>query len=240
MARSARKISENGLYHAVLRSVDGRSMFYENEDYEKFIQVLGECKKTSEFLLFAYSLSPDMVHIIIKTGDTPLSMIFKRINTKYIYWYKRKYGCTGKLLRDRYKSEPLDTVERLAGAVKYVHSVPGAACTSLDEYKNGGSRIDADVIYRTVTKAELLNADEPVNAEDYIGENNYAKKGLSDDEVKKILSMDYACNSTEDVLILSEDFREIIIKRLHSAGASIRQISRLTGIGKSTVERKLR
>lgn len=240
MARIARKISKNGIYHAVLRSVDGRSMFCENEDYEKFIQVLGECKKTSGFLIFAYSLSPDTVHLVIKTGETPLSMVFKRINTKYIYWYNRKYGCAGKLLRDRYKSEPLETEERIAGAVKYVHSVSNAAYTSLNEYKNGGSRIDADVIYRTVTKAELLNADEPVNAEDYIGENNYAKKGLSDDEVKKILSMDYACNSTEDVLILSEDFREIIIKRLHSAGASIRQISRLTGIGKSIIERKLR
>lgn len=240
MARNARKISKNGIYHTVLRCVEGRKLFGDGEDCERFKQVLMECKEKSGIRLMAYSLSADTAHLVLKTGDEPLSSVVKRICTKYIHWYNRKYGSGGKLLRDRYKSEPLEEKARLVCAVKYVHALPSSICSSADEYKNGGSLIDTDVLSRVAAKAELLKADEPDNAHGFIGEGNYAKKALTDDEAKKILSTDFACNSPEDVLILSEDFREIIIKRLHSAGASIRQISRLTGMGKSIVERRLK
>ena len=237
MSRSARKISSNGVYHVVLHSLEGNLLFNENDDYEKFSTVIKECVENFGVLILAYSFSADTVHLILKTGEEPLSAVVKKITTKYIFWYNKKYSHSGKLLHDRYKSEPLESNERIASAVRYVHSLYGLL-NSRNEYNGEQNIADTKAALRFATKAELLkDADE---SESFIGEKNYAGKPISDEQVKKILSVDFACNSPEDVLILSDDFRQVIISRLHSAGASVRQISRLTGIGKNTVERKLK
>lgn len=45
MARTAREISENGLYHIVFRGVNRQHIFEETSDYEKLKQILLELKK---------------------------------------------------------------------------------------------------------------------------------------------------------------------------------------------------
>ena len=56
MPRQARKKSESGIYHAMLRGISQQQIFEDTEDYDKFIQILQECKAISGFQLFAYCL----------------------------------------------------------------------------------------------------------------------------------------------------------------------------------------
>ena len=44
MPRGARKKSDNGTYHIMLRGINKQQIFEEREDYEKFLEVLKSCK----------------------------------------------------------------------------------------------------------------------------------------------------------------------------------------------------
>ena len=57
MPRRARNKSESGIYHIMLRGINRQSVFEDDEDREKFLQTLSECKGISNFLLFAYHLN---------------------------------------------------------------------------------------------------------------------------------------------------------------------------------------
>lgn len=56
MPRKARMKSESGIYHVMLRGINQQQIFEDEEDCEKFIQVLKECKAISGFKIFAYCL----------------------------------------------------------------------------------------------------------------------------------------------------------------------------------------
>ena len=79
MPRQARKKSESGIYHAMLRGINQQQIFEDAEDCDKFIQILQECKAISGFKLFAYCLMGNHIHLLIKPEDEPIEQVFKRI-----------------------------------------------------------------------------------------------------------------------------------------------------------------
>ena len=66
MPRQARKHSESGIYHVMLRGINQQQIFEDTEDCEKFIQILKECKAVSDFKIFAYCLMNNHIHLLIK------------------------------------------------------------------------------------------------------------------------------------------------------------------------------
>ena len=44
MPRQARKLSSTGIYHVMLRGINQQQIFEDEEVYEKFLQILKECK----------------------------------------------------------------------------------------------------------------------------------------------------------------------------------------------------
>ena len=53
MARSIRAKSESGIYHIMLRGINQQTIFNDEEDQEKFLEILIECKAISEYSIFA-------------------------------------------------------------------------------------------------------------------------------------------------------------------------------------------
>lgn len=47
MPRQARKKSESGIYHIMLRGINQQQIFEDEEDNAKFIQILKDCKAVS-------------------------------------------------------------------------------------------------------------------------------------------------------------------------------------------------
>ena len=70
MPRQARKKSESGIYHVMLRGINQQQIFEDSEDCDKFIQILQECKAVSGFKLFAYCLMGNHIHLLIKPEKT--------------------------------------------------------------------------------------------------------------------------------------------------------------------------
>lgn len=84
MPRTARKQSESGIYHVMLRGIDRQLIFEDTEDYYRFLDIVQECRELCNFKLYAYCL---LVFEKMALGITVAEAIADADAT-----YKAKYG----------------------------------------------------------------------------------------------------------------------------------------------------
>jgi putative transposase len=85
MPRTARKVSESGIYHVILRGINRQVIFLEDDDYQRFIDTLSLFKKKSGYELYAYCLMSNHIHLVIKENDEKLAQIMRRICGSFVY-----------------------------------------------------------------------------------------------------------------------------------------------------------
>jgi len=136
MPREARKLSSTKIYHVMIRGNRKQDIFLEDEDRFRFIKVLKKVKQKKEYMLYAYCLMNNHVHLLIKEKDEQLSQTMKRINVSYVNYFNQKYQQIGHLFQDRYKSEPIESENYLLAVLSYIHNNPLNAfmVKNLEEY----------------------------------------------------------------------------------------------------------
>jgi REP element-mobilizing transposase RayT len=112
MARQARQRCDNGVYHIVMRGINRQDIFYDEDDYQRFMGTL-ERLKTDKFEVYGYCLMSNHVHLLIHEKSEEIPQIMKRIGTSYAWWYNRKYQRTGHVFQGRYGSECVEDDEYL-------------------------------------------------------------------------------------------------------------------------------
>ena len=244
MPRQARKPSSTGIYHIMLRGINRQQIFEDIEDRERFIETLFNYKEVCGYSIYAYCLMGNHIHILIKEGQESLNQVFKRIAGSYVYWYNWKYHRCGHLFQDRFKSEPVEDNGYLLTVLRYIHQNPVKAklCKRAEEYTYSSMRDYLGRPYLTDTEFVLsvLPADQFI--EYHQQENNDKcleideQFRLTDDEAKALILKISKCRNVTDFQQLDIKKRNVYIHKLHEKGLSIRQISRLTGVTKKTVE----
>lgn len=136
MPREARKLSSINIYHIMIRGNRKQDIFLEDEDRFKFIKVLKKTKQKKEYMLYAYCLMNNHVHLLIKEKDEQLSQTMKRINVSYVNYFNQKYQQVGHLFQDRFRSEPIEDENYLLAVLSYIHNNPLNAfiAKNLEEY----------------------------------------------------------------------------------------------------------
>ena len=124
MPRQRRKLSKTGTYHIMLRGNERKSIFPEEEDYRKFLQILAIKKRDDSFLLYAYCLMSNHLHLLIREKKQNISQIMKRINIAYAYYFNKKYNRVGHVFQDRFKSESVEEESYLLSVIRYIHNNP--------------------------------------------------------------------------------------------------------------------
>jgi len=124
MPRQRRKLSKTGIYHIMLRGNERKSLFPEDEDYRKFLQILTMKKREDSFLLYAYCLMGNHLHLLIREKKQNISQIMKRINIAYAYYFNKKYRRVGHVFQDRFKSESIEEESYLLSVIRYIHNNP--------------------------------------------------------------------------------------------------------------------
>ncbi len=124
MPRAARKRSESGIYHIVMRGINRQVIFIEREDFLRFIETIQKYKNICEYQLFSYCLMDNHVHLLIKEGKEPLETVMRRLCGSFVFWYNRKYDRIGYLFQDRFKSEPIEDDAYFLTALRYVFQNP--------------------------------------------------------------------------------------------------------------------
>ena len=244
MARLAREISENGLYHIVFRGVNRQRIFEEESDYKKLKSILTELKKEMQYQVYVYCFMGNHVHILLKEknrGD--ISLIMKRILTKYARWYNIKYKRSGALIANRYKSKPVDVDEYFLSVVRYIHQNPIKAkiANNLNEYKWSSYReyitdkdelADKDFVLSMITKEEFI---EFHKEEEELSFSVDDKIKIPDDEIRRRILKEIGI---EPKLIgkMDKSKRNEILNELKNK-YSIRQLERVTGISRGVIHK---
>lgn len=262
MPRSARMHSESGIYHVMLRGNERKEIFLEEENKQRFVDILLEKRKMSNFSLYAYCIMDNHVHLIINTRDEPLSTVIKRIGTSYAYYYNKKNKRVGHVFQDRFKSENIENDAYLVSAVRYIHNNPVKAsmCLSAKDYKwcsmNLYLEYDKDFLLLpeigdvlgifsnniTTAKIKFIEFSSRLNEDSFMELYDDNLK-FNEDEAKKFY-IDYLKKkklSKENIMKReNKTVRTGLIKELAGiTGLSGRQISKITGINRETVRKIL-
>jgi len=124
MARQARQRSESGIYHIVVRGINHQDIFYDDDDFKRFLETIADKKSEQEFLVYGYCLMNNHVHLLIRENSDNISRIMNRLGTTYAWWYNRKYDRSGYVFQGRYGSECVENDAYLLTVMRYIHNNP--------------------------------------------------------------------------------------------------------------------
>jgi len=124
MARKPRIEFEGGFYHVIVRGNQRQKVFLEENDFSKYLEFLNDYKDRYVFWIYAYVLMSTHVHLLIETGQVPLSKILQGVNQRFTMYFNWRYGTVGHLFQGRYKAILCDKDAYLLSLVKYLHRNP--------------------------------------------------------------------------------------------------------------------
>ena len=143
MPRKARLDAPGALHHVIFRGIERRKIFRDDEDREDFLERLGSVLTATRTMCLAWALMPNHAHLLLRTGETPLSQVMRCLLTGYAAGFNRRHGRHGHLFQNRYKSILCQADSYLLELVRYIHLNALRAklvcdMTALDEFKYCG------------------------------------------------------------------------------------------------------
>ena len=125
MPRQARIVDEDAVYHVICRGNNKAKIFHVGQDYQKYISNLMKYKELHRFKLYAFTLLPNHIHMLIKPDYcTGLSVLMRSINISYSVWHNRRYGCIGHVWQDRFKSRIIKDDDDFIRCMAYIEMNP--------------------------------------------------------------------------------------------------------------------
>jgi len=104
MARKPRIHFPGAFYHVIARGNRRERIFRDEKDYQLYLNFLREYKDHYGFYLYAYTLLPNHVHLLIEVGQYPLSRLMQNLQFRYTRNFNIKYKNYGHLFQGRYKA----------------------------------------------------------------------------------------------------------------------------------------
>ncbi len=124
MARKPRVESPGVLYHVLSRGNRKQPVFGEDRDRDRFLGKLADYKKRYGFVLYAYALMDNHIHLLLETVGHPLSKIMQGLLQSHTQYHNRKYGTVGHVFQGRYKAIVCEKDAYLLQLVRYIHLNP--------------------------------------------------------------------------------------------------------------------
>ena len=134
MARVARRDAPGSIHHVLLRGIEGRRIFLDDDDRRDFLDRLARQITEGRGSCFAWTLMSNHVHLLLRTGERPLSEAMRRLNTGYARAFNLRHRRRGYLFQDRFRSILVEDDGYLRVVLRYIHLNPirGKLVSSLD------------------------------------------------------------------------------------------------------------
>ncbi len=175
MVRCARKRSASGIYHIMMRGINRQDIFFDDEDYRRFLETMKRVKESRSCTIYGYCLMGNHIHLLLHEEEEGLSVIMKRIGTSYAWWYNQKYDRVGHVFQNRFQSETVEIEAYLLGVLRYIHNNPVKAklVAIPEEYKWSscqayyGEKDSFGLVY-TSTILDILNSNREIAIKQFI------------------------------------------------------------------------
>ena len=146
MPRQSRIDAPRALHHVIVRGIERKAIFKDNEDRDAFVDRFGKVFSESSTPCFAWALMANHVHMLVRTADTPLATLMRRLLTGYAIAFNRRHCRHGQLFQNRYKSILCQEDTYLLELTRYIHLNPLRAgivktLAALDTYAYTGHSV---------------------------------------------------------------------------------------------------
>ena len=265
MPRKARKTSQSGIYHVMLRGVNRQRIFETESDYLQMQEILAglhvKCDDTGHVItdkcckIFAYCLMGNHLHLLIKEVDITIGDIIKSLASRYVFYFNRCHCRVGHLFQERFKSEPVESPEYFIALLRYIHLNPVKAgiVRKADDYRwsswheflnpTANNICDVGFALSAVTLDELRAMMEYAASSEYVfldvdEDEISARTMLPDSLVRERLLAAAGCGSMAEFHNLPFNERKAACLRIRELGAGVRQLARMTGLCLATISGK--
>jgi REP element-mobilizing transposase RayT len=143
MPRKARIDGIGAVHHIVVRGIERRRIFDDDDDRKFFLDRLALILEETKTACYAWALIPNHFHLLLRTGASSVTTVMRRLLTGYAQYYNRRHNRRGHLFQNRYKSILCEEEKYLLELVRYIHLNPLRAglvrtAQELESYKYGG------------------------------------------------------------------------------------------------------
>lgn len=248
MPRKPRTKSETGIYHVMVRGIGQQDIFYEEEDFLRYLETTEKVSLESAVSVLGYCLMANHVHLLLKENHGDISLFMKRLGVSYASWYNWKYERTGHVFQDRFKSECVEDDAYLLTVIRYIHQNPIKASivgnpeeyewSSCAAYYNSDhnkalfpdTELILGIVHRDKQKAiEAFQKYTNEANEDCCLDCNEPNR-ISESEAYEILKKKMNGKQLTAIRAMDPSARNIILNHLRNEGLSLRQICRITGL----------
>ena len=91
MSRKSRIDIPGAIHHINVRGITRQKIFKDKTDYNDFLKRFGKIVSETKTACYAWALIPNHFHMLLKTGDTPISTVVQRLLTGYVVSYNRRH-----------------------------------------------------------------------------------------------------------------------------------------------------
>jgi REP element-mobilizing transposase RayT len=160
MSRKPRVEFPGGLYHVFSRGNRKERIFEDDADRVRFLEKLLEYKKRHDFVLYAYVMLPNHFHLLLETGEHPLSRIMQGFLQSHSQYFNLRHGKVGHVFQGRYRAILCEKDAYLLQLVRYIHLNPlraGLVAHPADyEWSSHGAYLRSEVSGLVDTRSVLV------------------------------------------------------------------------------------
>lgn len=246
--RSPRKKSNTNVYHVIIRGINRQDIFYETQDFRKFLKEIKRTKETYKYELYAYVLMPNHIHFVIHDINGNLSVVMQSLTVRYSYYFNKKYKRTGHLFENRFKSKIIEHEPYLKNVLRYIHNNPENAginekyeWNSYYEYVSNNNKVTDKKIIMNLFQDSIENF--KTFHKNYIKNQDIDKDyemiaKLEDEEAIEIIKEILKEENLIKIQNYEKDRKKLAIKKIVKIeGITKVQISRILGISLATIKR---
>lgn len=124
MPRSARIDIPNLLQHVIVRGIEKRAIFNDDDDRRQFLKRFSNLLVSTGTDCFAWTLLDNHCHLLLCPRQIPLAQFMRRLLTGYAVAFNLRHRRSGHLFQNRYKSIVCDEEDYLLELVRYIHLNP--------------------------------------------------------------------------------------------------------------------
>ena len=125
MGRKRREASPTGFYHWIVRGMNKKCLFHDDDDYFRFQDLILEYRDTCQIKIYHYCFMTNHIHMLLKAETLEeLARFSHYVQRRYAYYYCGKYQWNGSVFRQGYKSLVIDRDEYLLECGRYIERNP--------------------------------------------------------------------------------------------------------------------